>query len=288
MTMRTITATYDSEADAQRAQERLLELGLPREHTNILDQRSRDPAVSAGAEHKGLWASIKEMFMPEEDRRTFEESIRRGGYLLIATVDDRYADEAIEALDASNAVDLDRRQEEWRAEGWTGRGAAPSERSESGLASTERAAPSAEQTIPIVEERLRVGKREVDRGGVRVRSFIVEEPAQEEVRLREERVDIERRPVNQGASPTAAGSPGELLQERTIELTETAEEAVVAKEAVVTEELRVKKRADERVERIDDTVRHTQVEVDDTRGANDVTPEARRKKTPDDTSRRTP
>lgn len=263
MTMRKITAVFDSRAEAERAEQQLLSLGMPSEHVNVIDKSSTYDTSEAGAEtHKGLWATIKEMFMPDSDRIAYEESIRRGGYLLIAEVDDARADDAIRVLEQAGAVDLERRQEEWRQEGWDG----------SAMATEPAAATSAtpesateEQAIPIVEERLRVGKREVNRGGVRVRSYVVEEPVTEEVRLREEHVDVERRPVNQPAEPVAAGSPADLLQERTVELTETAEEAVVAKDAVVKEELHVRKRADERVEKIDETVRHTEVEVEDTR-----------------------
>ena len=207
--------------------------------------------------------------MPDEDAVTYEESIRRGGFMVIAAVDDTRSDQAIRILEEAGAVDLERRQEEWRAAGWGGPQLASVEsRAAAGAGTkTARAARQAtdEEAIPIVEERLRVGKREVNRGSVRVRSFIVEEPVREEVRLREERVDIERRPVNEPTRPLAAGEPGDLLQERTVELTETAEEAVVAKDAVVKEEVRVRKRADERVEQIDETVRHTEVEVEDTR-----------------------
>jgi len=120
----------------------------------------------------------------------------------------------------------------------------------------------------MVEERLRVGKREVDQGRVRVRSFVIEEPVHEEVRFREEHVDIERRPVSPAVATDATNGPAELLRERSIELQETAEEAVVAKEAVVTEELHISKRADERVEQIDESVRRTEVEVDDSRSSN--------------------
>jgi uncharacterized protein (TIGR02271 family) len=97
-----------------------------------------------------------------------------------------------------------------------------------------------------------------------VRSYIVEEPVHEEVRLREERVTVERRPVNAPA-PVTKGSPEDLFQERTIEMTETAEQAVVGKEARVTEEVVVSKTAIERTERVDDIVRHTDVHVEDNR-----------------------
>jgi uncharacterized protein (TIGR02271 family) len=116
-----------------------------------------------------------------------------------------------------------------------------------------------------VEERLRVGKREVNRGSVRVRSYIVEEPVQELVRLREERVQVDRRPVIEPARPVVKGSPGDLMQERTVEVSETAEQAVVGKEARVTEEVVVSKTADEHVEQIDDSVRRTKVDIEDGR-----------------------
>src|SRR5690348_3190656 len=80
------------------------------------------------------------------------------------------------------------------------------------------------------EERLRVGKREVGHGRVRVRSYVVETPVQEQVTLHQERVEIERRPVDR---PAAAGD--DAFRERTIEATETSEEAVVSKEARVRE-----------------------------------------------------
>jgi uncharacterized protein (TIGR02271 family) len=284
MMMRKITAVYDSKVDAQAARDRLLELGLSQEHIEILDQNA--PGYSSGsasAEHKGLWASIKEMFIPDDDRRAFEESIRRGGYLLVASVEAEQADEALEALEGSNAVDLERRQEQWRAEGWTGQDTAVAPRT----AGAPDPGNPGEQTIPIVEERVRVGKREIDRGRVRVRSFVVEEPVHEEVRLREEHVEIERRPVNQPAGTGATDEAG-LLRERTVELQETAEEAVVAKEAIVTEEVHIRKRADERVEQIDDTVRRTEVQVDDSRSGNQTGADAPRKKSPEDVTRRTP
>ena len=62
---------------------------------------------------------------------------------------------------------------------------------------------------------------------------------------------------------TTAGR--DAFREQTIELQERGEEAVVAKDAVVKEEVVVRKTSDERVEDIDETVRRTEVDVDDTR-----------------------
>jgi uncharacterized protein (TIGR02271 family) len=119
-----------------------------------------------------------------------------------------------------------------------------------------------EQHIPIVEEQLVVGKREVNRGGARIRTYVKEVPVHEQVSLREEHVSVERVPTNQ---TLRAGElqGADAFQDRTVEMTETSEEAVVAKEARVKEELVVRKTAEEHVENIEDTVRRTEVDVDE-------------------------
>jgi uncharacterized protein (TIGR02271 family) len=89
---------------------------------------------------------------------------------------------------------------------------------------------------------------------------------QEQVALREERVNVERRPVDR---PVAAGD--DAFRERTVEATESAEEAVVAKEARVTEEVVVRKQSEERTQTVSDTVRRTEVEVEDERGRTGTT-----------------
>ena len=116
---------------------------------------------------------------------------------------------------------------------------------------------SATQSIPVVEEQLKVGKREVQRGGVRIFSRIVETPVNETVGLREEHVDVQRRRVDEPLSPGDAGA----FREQTIEMRETAEEAVVEKTARVVEEVTIGKQVSERQQQISDTVRHTEVDV---------------------------
>ncbi|MDB5793116.1 MAG: hypothetical protein JWQ80_3140 [Massilia sp.] len=112
--------------------------------------------------------------------------------------------------------------------------------------------------IPVVQEQLKVGKREVQRGGVRVFSRIVETPVNESIGLREEHVNVERRPVNEPIS----GSDASAFKEQTIEMRESAEEAVVQKSARVVEEVTINKEVTQREQQINDTVRHTEVEVE--------------------------
>ena len=54
------------------------------------------------------------------------------------------------------------------------------------VASPRRATATAgtEEVVPVYEEQLRVGKRDVSHGRVRIRSYVVETPVNEQVRLR--------------------------------------------------------------------------------------------------------
>lgn len=256
---RTITAMFDSRSEAEAARARLTESRIDAERVRILDQTHG--SGGADGRDEGFWDTLKSAFMPEEDSHAYEEGMRRGGYLVCAQVDEREADEAIRILDSSSPVDFDRRQEDWKADGW--QGYAGSARSNMpGAAGGTRDRAVEEEHIPILEEELRVGKREVARGGARVRSYITETPVHEEVNLREEHVSVERRPVNETLERGALDRDGDLLRDRSVEMTERSEEAVVGKEARVREELVVKKTAEQRTEQIDDTVRRTEVDVD--------------------------
>lgn len=116
----------------------------------------------------------------------------------------------------------------------------------------------ADEVIPVVTEEMQVGKRVVNKGGVRVYARTVETPVQEEIDLRIERAEVDRRPVNRPASAADL----EQLGERTIEVRETAEEPVVQKQARVVEEVVVGKRVESRTEQVRDTVRSTEVDVE--------------------------
>jgi len=113
----------------------------------------------------------------------------------------------------------------------------------------------------VAEEKLRVGKREVNEGTVRVRSYAVEEPVREDVTLRRENVAVERRAVDRPAEPAA-----DLFRERTIEASQTAEEPVVTKDVKVKGEIGLRKEVGQSTKTISDTVRRTEVNIDDGRG----------------------
>jgi len=117
--------------------------------------------------------------------------------------------------------------------------------------------------IPVVEEEIRVGKREVESGGVRVETHVTETPVNEQVTLREEHVNIERRTVDQ---PVDAATMTDAFREGTFEVRERDEQAVVSKEARVVEEVVINKDVQQRTETIQDTVRRTDVDIQEIPG----------------------
>jgi uncharacterized protein (TIGR02271 family) len=163
------------------------------------------------------------------------------------TTDDE--DRASEILDRNGAIDIDERAASWRAEGYR-----------SGPGETGK-----DHSIPVVREDLRVGKRAVHKGGVRVFNRVAEEPVEEQVRLREEHVRVERRPADRPATEADLRARDEV-----VEVTEMAEEPVVGKSARVVEEVVVRKDATERTETIRDTVRRTDVKVEKLGASEDV------------------
>ena len=274
---RTITALFDQRADAEAAENRLKAANVDAGHISIHDKTS--PGFHATGksttQDPGVWGSIKNAFVPDEDRHTYEEGVRRGGFLLTADVSDDNVDAAVRVLEESDSINVDDRSQEWKSSGWDH---APAAAVGAGLGTAAFGADRAsgttdvagEQSIPIIEEQLVVGKREVDRGGARVRSYVTETPVHEQVRLRDEKINVQRRAVDRPLTDA-----DDAFRERTIDVTATGEEAVVGKTARVVEEVVVSKTAGERVEDINDTVRRTDVEIDEDKGSS-VNPTNRR------------
>ena len=120
-----------------------------------------------------------------------------------------------------------------------------------------------EEVIPLSEETVQVGKRAVDGGTTRVRRYVVERPVEEQIRLRDETVNVFRRPAS-GTGETVA----DAFRDREVVVNETSEEAVVGKSTRVVEEVVVQKGVAARVETVRDTVRREEVEIDGPAGGN--------------------
>lgn len=260
---RTITALFDTRVDAEAGRQRLLEADLHADHVRIHDKTSIGEAGYSSDRQPGMWASIKNAFLPDEDRHIYEEGVRRGGFLLTADVEESQINGAVQALDDVHlqGVDIDERASQWKSQGWQ----PPAPGLDTASAATGSSASqnlsaqhigANEARFNVIEEQLIVGRREVDRGGVRVRSYVTETPVHEQIRLRNERISVERRPVDQ-----VIDDVGSAFKERTFEVIEAGEEAVVSKNARVVQEVMIKKTSDKRVEVINETVRRTDVDV---------------------------
>jgi len=114
-----------------------------------------------------------------------------------------------------------------------------------------------EAVVPVVEEELHVGKRKVEKGAVKVQTTVTETPVEADVHLHEEHVKVKRRAVDRPVTESDVAA----FQEGTIEMKESAEEAVVSKKARVVEEVVVSKEGSDKTHKVRDKVRKTGVEV---------------------------
>jgi stress response protein YsnF/uncharacterized membrane protein len=239
-----------------------------------------------GAAAGALIGALTDLGVPEEEAHYYAEGIRRGGVLVVVETTDDLAEQAVSILNRHNPLDLDRHIGEWRQSGWSRfddtatpfLSAHAPERLRthdevSGMRRTATTAPvqppgkgqpvstthstAKETVIPVVEEDLQVSKRQTERD-VQVRTTVAETPVEEQVRLRQEHVTVERRPVDRPAHVSEA----EAFKETTMTVTETAEEPVVSKKARVVEEVIIHKDVAEHTETVRDTVRRTEVVVE--------------------------
>ncbi len=230
--------------------------------------------AGTGAAAGGLLGGLLGAGIPEDDAEYFSEGVRRGGTLVVVRAPDDTAQLASDIMNRHNVIDIDQRVEQWRGSGWSrfDANAKPYTTQEidrfrttrttaaTGRTDVRKLDREGETVLPVVEEELKVGKREVEGGGVRLRTYVTEQPVEEQVTLRQERVSVERRPVDRPASEADISS----FREGTLEVTERSEEAVVSKRARVIEEVVIGKEVRERTETIRDTVRRTDVDVDET------------------------
>ncbi len=163
-------------------------------------------------------------------------------------------------MNERGATDIDRRVEKYREAGYERHDPnAPAYSYEEALKERERVRDVQEgASIPVIEEELEVGKRAVQRGGVRVYSRVIDQPVEEDIELREEHVRVERRPVDR----TLQNGEASQLREQSVEVTEMAEEPVIRKRARVREEVVVGKETTKRTEKIRENVRRTEVNVE--------------------------
>jgi len=267
----TVVGIFDNSTDAQQALQQLISAGISQDRIDISTPGTSGSTTSGTtssdyssgsttSSYSGSTSSgyntdrddddsvsrfFRNLFGSDDDDnvRTYSEVGRRGSIITVHAQSAAEAESAARILDQYGAVDVDERAQQYRNQSYT---------NTTDTANTTGA-------IPIIEEELQVGKRVVETGGARIRSRIIERPVEESVRLRIEHVRVERNPVNRPATEADLAN----FREGEIEIREQAEVPVVGKEARVVEEVRLGKEVEEREETIHETVRRTDVEVED-------------------------
>lgn len=257
----TVVGVFDTPDAAHAAEERLVSRGIDQSAVHIAAHEAayEGSDESLRVQHKRTTGGIRNFFSElfgtkhSDEVGHYSEAVRRGSVILAVDVPDGAPLEPVrEALLDAGAVDIDERVEQWRQQGYSGYNP------EAQPYSPDEIARERSTVMPVIEENIEVGKREVAKGSVRVYSRMVETPVQETVSLREEHATIERRPVDRPVTEADL----EALGDKTIEVQEMAEKPVVSKTARVVEEVEIGKEVTQRTETIQDTVRHTEVEVE--------------------------
>ncbi|RXH58200.1 YsnF/AvaK domain-containing protein [Granulicella sibirica] len=253
---KTVVGLFSTMAEANKAKQELITDGYESQNIQVMANDEGNSSATANpsgytdigsGSGTGIGEKISSFFRSlsggdDHAHDHYAKGVNAGGALLAITVPDEEAAEAATFLKQVGARDIE--------------GGSSSQYEGAATTAAEGVA------IPIVEEELVVGKREVDRGGVRIYSHVVERPVDADINLREEQINVERRVVNRPATAAdfAAGSGS------VIELNATGEEAVVGKTSRVVEEVLVGKQSSERTQAIHDSVRKTEVDVEEVPG----------------------
>ena len=268
MTDETIVAVYDTVAHAEAAVAGLRSAGVPDAAISMHASEAAATGTTRAApvREEGFWASL---FGGEPDHNTavYDRSLEGGSTVLTVKAAEAQVMKVTEILESHHPIDIDERASGYGLIQATTSASAPlaAPATRPTTASATGLAAGRDETLQLSEESLAVGKRVVNRGGTRIRRFVVETPVEQSVSLHSEKVTLERRPVTDGRPVT------DSFSEKTIEMTAAGEEAVVSKTARVYEEVGLRKEATERVETVRDTVRKEEVEVEQVPGTTTTT-----------------
>ena len=254
MSEETIVAVYDTAAHAAAAVRDLVGTGVP---AGAITQHAKGSMMSgvsttstASTQGQGFWASL---FGGEpegaHDTSVYDRSVEGGSTIVTVKAPADHVEAVLATLEKHSPIDIDERGTSYASTQVQPQALKPAVRG--------AAAPVAgEDKIQLAEESLVVGKRMVNRGTTRIRRYVVETPVEEQVTLHSEKVMVERRPVTDSRPATSAD-----FSEKTLEMTETDEQAVVGKTARVVEEVALRREASDRTETVRDTVRREDVEI---------------------------
>jgi len=241
-----IVAAYDRAAKAKDAARALEASGFPSSDISLL---SRDTLSASEIREAGIWRRLFGRNVGDNESAVYSRTIDSGGTLLTLRAQDTEIPRAMKILDVHNPVDVGERAANYTAT--TKTAVTPP-------ASTVKS-PVTEEVLRLAEEQLDVGKRLVEIGKARIRRFVIEKPVESRVTLHEEHAAMLRRPVTDASLARDVD-----WSDKTFEITETAEQAVINKTAHVAEEVVIRVEGSDHVETVRDTLRRQQVELERT------------------------
>jgi len=232
--MKTVIGLFDDRNEGMRAYTALSNEGFALADLDILTNDDQDDVPKLASLRNNL---------PGPDAEVYLEGVRQGGTIITANVADGAATRAAEIMSNFNMVNITDR-------------AAQFQRTNPNLVLSDPA--HDQHVLEVIEEDLQVGKGEVERGRMRIYSVISEREVAQDVALRDETIRVNRRPVNRQVDIKP-----ELFQERSFEMVEMDEIALVGKTARVVEEVVIGKEVAEKIETIKETLRRQDVEIEE-------------------------
>lgn len=232
--MKTVIGLFDDRNEGMRAYTALSNEGFALADLDILTNDDQDDVPKLASLRSNL---------PGPDAEVYLEGVRQGGTIITANVADGTATRAAEIMSNFNMVNITDR-------------AAQFQRTNPNLVLSDPA--HDQHVLEVIEEDLQVGKGEVERGRMRIYSVISEREVAQDVALRDETIRVNRRPVNRQVDIKP-----ELFQERSFEMVEMDEIALVGKTARVVEEVVIGKEVAEKIETIKETLRRQDVEIEE-------------------------
>jgi stress response protein YsnF len=284
---KTVVAIYNSRDEAENAANQLVNSGFNRSDIDVASGRTDTSREG----ESGISRFFKNLFGNDDKTERYTKVAERGWVVSVYTHSDEEARRASALLDEYGAIDVDENyhrhfgdkksedrkdyiRNETYAAANTGYEKArsdvnydtPDERRDNLVNKEEKYDIKEEnyndidrnKTIPVIEEDIKVGKKEVATGAVRIRSRIIEKPVEENIRLREEHIHVERNKVNRPATEEELNN----FKSETVEIIEHGEVPDVQKTSNVVEEVSLGKEVKHRDEVVRDKIRKTEVDVE--------------------------
>jgi uncharacterized protein (TIGR02271 family) len=137
-----------------------------------------------------------------------------------------------------------------------------------GTVGHDTSGPTTDDAMTLSEERLNVGTRREEVGRARLRKYVVTENVTQTVPVTREEVRIEREPITDANVGSALDGPA--ISEEEHEVVLHAERAVVDKEAVPVERVRLTKQEVADQEQVNESVRKEAIDTDGTQGTRGI------------------